>query len=1352
MISQSPAQYIIAIGASAGGMEAIHCFFDHTPLDQVSYVVIQHLSPDHQSRLAELLASHSKQTICLAENEMPVEANRVYVIPNKEYLTIRQGKLYLSDKRDHKGPHMTINTFFNSLASDQGTKAIGVILSGTGNDGCIGIEAIHEAGGWVIAQDPTTAKFAEMPAKAIATGLVNVVLAPQVMADAIQVYVNQKIKPVKALTVPAEDHPSLAEPEEGILVAILDLIKSQLPLDFSDYKRATIFRRIRRRMTHHNFGNTESYLSFLQNNPLELEALAKDFLISVTAFFRDRPAFEMLERDIIPALMDKAGNEPLKIWVAGCATGEEAYSLAILMTEYLQKSRSIGGSAPAREVKIFATDLDQAALAVASKGIYASTIAQDVLPHRLERFFTREEAGYRVTHEIRKMLIFARHDLVKNPPYCNIDLISCRNLLIYLNPVLQKKIFTMLHFGLRQGGYLLLGSGENARLLAPQFLEVDKKWKIYQKSALANTVQFENFAMPETQVYLSPAPLPAALAPGKVPSNGFPSSRLLAESVSEAVMMHFGQVGLCLDETRQVIQSFGDLTPYLLPKVFNLHLPDLLPGSLLVAFSTAFNRAIESDLPVTIGGVQNDLDPDTTFQLVVKPFGKGKNGQKLLLLLLSPDHHADTADPPAERFDPGEQTRQHLIYLEGELRVTRDHLQIALDKLESNTENMQSFNEELLSANEEMQSGNEELQSVNEELQTINAEHQLKIWELTELNDDLNNYFRSNVSGQLFVDEELLLKKFSPAAVQHINLRESDIGRPLHHITTNIEFETIVKDIQVVIQSKETITREVQSTTGHWYQVMVMAYIRQAGHLPAGAMVTFYDITDLVKAREKIEQTTRRLQLITDALPVLIGYMDTDQKYRFANLAYQDWFGQQPEELLGRSIREVVGEQSYQDIKGYIERALVGERLDFEITMPHNRLNTTRHIHTSYIPDNQEGKIVGFYTMVTDVTEQVESRREVDRQWQQLHTLFMEAPVPIVIMDGVSLVFQLINPAYQKIFPGRALLGKPLMEAIPELKNTPIPAILEQVYRTGIPYEAHEMPLMLARRPGEPLEKIYWNFTYQARRNQQGAVNGIVIFCQDVTEQVTARRILEESQQQTQVLSEELLVTNKNLSRTNVDLDNFVYTASHDLRSPINNIKGLLGLLSHSVAGQLDANSTQILSMADNSVAKLLHVIGDLTEIAKVQQDFEGEKEEISFRNELDDVLIELAEPIEQSGALITQHIEKDTLVYARKNLRSILYNLLSNALKYRSPERVPEVQLFFGTRRGKPVLEVRDNGLGLKPEQVAKLFTIYKRFHNHVEGTGIGLFMIKRMVENSGGGIEVDSREGQGTTFTVHF
>lgn len=444
-MSNSVPHHIIAIGASAGGLEELNIFFDHTPLDGVAYVIVQHLSPDFKSHLVELLANHSKLQVKEAENNMLVATNIVYLIPNDKFMTIKSGHLMLTEKGRNNGLNLTVNRFFNSLAADFGNRAIGVVLSGLGADGTEGIIAIKNAGGMAIARNPETSEYNSMPFNAIATGEIDYVLEPQEMPQAIEDYI--KIQ---------EDLLANNADDEKNADAILAYIKENSPLDFVEYKLPTILRRIKRRASFNNCINLTKYLEFLKSTPEEVEAPTKEFLISVTSFFRDKEAFASLQKNIIPKILENLNPEDeFKLWVTGCATGEEAYSIAILIAEQLT------GKFKNTIVKIFATDIDTAALAHAAKGIYKSNIKKVVSAQRLQNYFTYDGKNYIIRPEIRKMVIFALHDLVKSPPYCNMHFISCRNLLIYMNPTLQKKVFLLLLFGLKMEGYLFLGLSEN---------------------------------------------------------------------------------------------------------------------------------------------------------------------------------------------------------------------------------------------------------------------------------------------------------------------------------------------------------------------------------------------------------------------------------------------------------------------------------------------------------------------------------------------------------------------------------------------------------------------------------------------------------------------------------------------------------------------------------------------------------------------------------------------------------------------------------------------------------------------------------------------------------------------------
>jgi two-component system CheB/CheR fusion protein len=832
----SQPHHIIAIGASAGGMEEIFSFFDHTPLDNVSYVIVQHLSAEFKSRMSELLDKHSKLLIKEAQNGMPVLCNEVYLIPNDKFMTIRDGSLYLTHKEKVRGPHLTINTFFTSLAADCGKKAIGVILSGLGSDGTEGAQLIKENGGMIIARNPANSAFGSMPANVIATGVVDLVLEPEQMPDAIEGYV----KNIGELLSAAAD-------DDENLKSIIDLIKENSMLDFSDYKQSTILRRTKRRASYGNFSTLSSYLNFLKDSPEELETLSKDFLISVTSFFRDKAAFEFMEANVLPDIIGKLRpDEELKLWVAGCATGEEVYTLAMLVCEQLQ------GKHQSTVVKIFATDIDSAALAHAGKGLYNQNIEQDVSKERLEKYFTREGEQYRVKPDIRRMVIFAQHDLVKNPPYCNMHLISCRNLLIYMTPVLQKKIFTMLKFGLKMNGYLFLGSSENPTSILKDLEVIHKKWKIYRNLESKRGVNLDAFSLPNlSEVQRKPARLSEEFSS----RNGNPD---IVEAMMQNLTLNSKSLSVCINEDQQVIKSYGDTGRFLLQKHFTTNLLELLPKPLAVVLNTLSKRAIELDSTVSAGNINLKMDQEV-FSVTLKVAPLDIKGEPKLLMVTIAEEPIGTDLLAVPVFNEQHYLSEYTQNLEEEIRDLKEKLNLSYERLDASNENMQSFNEELISANEEMQSTNEEMQSVNEELHTINADHQLKNKELQEINDDLNNYFRSNVNGQLFINNDLELMRFSPGTVKQINLQESDIGRPLNHISTNIKLESIIPDIEKVLDKGIVITKEIETNNGKWYQSMTMPYVRQADNQNSGAVITFNDITALKSAQQELNQKNKIL-------------------------------------------------------------------------------------------------------------------------------------------------------------------------------------------------------------------------------------------------------------------------------------------------------------------------------------------------------------------------------------------------------------------------------------------------------------------------------------------------------------
>ena len=1049
--------FIIAIGASAGGMEAIHLLFDHTPQDGVAYVIIQHLSPDHKSFMSELLAKHSKLKITVAENEMFVETNHVYLMPQGKNMTIKNRRLFLTDLKPYQ-PNKSIDIFFDSLAESHKEKSIAVILSGTGTDGTKGIASIKKNGGFVIVQDPQSAKFEGMPKSAIDSGYVDVILSPDLIPEEIILHLKSNDLENDFSEQASEDH-------ESDLLKILGLIQKHTPLDFSEYKRPTIVRRIILRMAKNKMTSIAEYVAFLEANPSEISNLAKEFLISVTKFFRDKEAFELIKEKVIPEIVEnKLQVDTFKVWVVGCATGEEAYSLAILISEHLtEKKKNL-------EVKIFASDIDKAALQHASKGIYPARIENEVSSERLSKFFTKQgDHHYKVRDNIRKMLIFADHDIVKQPPYGKIDLISCRNLLIYINPILQKKILTSLHFCLNLGGYLFLGPSESLGDLKKSFIELDKKWRIFKCIEMARNFRDTTYSTPGFERQSE------SVSQASNSQKNSEKGNLLDLFKHSLLQISGYEAAIWINADLKIVQSLGDYEKYLLPKLFNFNLLEMLPDELSIATSTTIRQALKSNQESGVKKVSFNRDNKShSVNVLVKPFlSDGGTVPDYFLVLFTDDNTKKILQPASINFEKEAQVLQHLEDLKEELAETKQKLTVANSALEESNDNISSYNEELISSNEEMQSVNEELQSVNEELQTVNNEYQLKIKELAELNDDLNNYFRSTVNAQLYVDQDLILRKFTPSAILQINLKESDIGRAISDITTNIRFSTVITDIEKVIVSSELVKKEVQTLDGRWYQMMVIPYVRQQDNRNEGVIITFNDITELKKVQDK-------------------------------------------------------------------------------------------------------------------------------------------------------------------------------------------------------------------------------------------------------------------------------------LSRINDEHKTFIYSVSHDLRGPLGNLKTCISLLK----AELEPQSTDLLelvNMTDNSIANLSNIIRELTDVVKIETEIDV-PEKVKLRDLLNEVEMTLKDRFVNLTYKINYDLKEPEIQFSKKNLRSILFNILSNAMKYRSPERELEVTIRTENLNGELLLSIQDNGLGIEESQRSKIFGAFHRAHDHVEGIGVGLYLVKKIINNAGGDITVDSEVGKGSNFKVYF
>jgi len=818
--------YTVGVGASAGGLDAIKELFENTPDNTgFSFIIIQHLSPDHKSLMAELLGKHTNMPAIEAEDGMTLQPNCIYVIPNRKFITIEQGKLRLQEKVKSKAPNNAIDVFFNSLAAECRENAVGIVLSGTGSDGTRGIEAIKRNGGTVIVQDPVTALFDGMPSNAIATGIADLVLPPESMADELIQLLNES---------PAvRSFHAQNERAEFILRDIMLKIRSGTSLDFSYYKRPTLFRRLSKRMSELGITKIEDYQNYLDTNIEEVHVLSKEFLINVSSFFRDMEAFEILRTIVIPSIMrNKKQDDMIKAWSVACSTGEEAYSLAILFKEHLVKNKL-----PDLTVKIFATDIDRDALETASRGFYSKAIAQDVSSDYLDKYFIDEANGYRIHPDIRKMVVFSYHDILKDPPFSRMDFISCRNMLIYIDPPQQREILKKLHFALNIDGYLFLGNSENVGTLKTVVQEVDKKWKIYKCLTKTQLPDHDSIFGPLEKRAMPQGP------PAAKPKNAL---QHIPDLFNQTILEENKFAGIFINSDFEVKQAVGNYKHFLdFPEAgFNFNLLKLVKPDLSVSLSIAIRKAIKDKAKVVVKDVKvRDEKGEKKVSIIVKPHLDQRDYiQSFLFVVLS---ERAESEPGEVHYTTGSlMAEDRVMAAEKELAETRANLQALIEEVETSNEELQSANEEMISTNEELQSTNEELQSLNEELHTVSAEHQQKIKELTELNDDLNNYFRNSDTGQILIDRKLIIRKFTPAVSRMINLIDSDINRSIIDITTKIKNYDLLGDIKQVMNNETGIEKEIMLHDGAQYLMRINPYLRQDGSAD-GVVINFIDVTQM---------------------------------------------------------------------------------------------------------------------------------------------------------------------------------------------------------------------------------------------------------------------------------------------------------------------------------------------------------------------------------------------------------------------------------------------------------------------------------------------------------------------------
>lgn len=831
MKSAAP-NFYVGIGASAGGLEALESFVKMLkPNAGMAYIIIQHLSPDYKSLMSEILSKKTELSVSQVEEGMIVEADHVYLIPPKMNLKIFNGRLTLLEHDQAKrGVNYPIDTFLQSLAEDQGRNSIGIILSGTGSDGTRGLRSIKEAAGLTLVQDIESAAFDGMPRSAIDAGLADFILTPGQMPDQLLNYANHPIKSE------FKNKKNILHDEDALTRLFIQL-RDRNGVDFSQYKPATVLRRIERRITINQVEDIEEYTRFVNRYPSEINLLFKELLIGVTNFFRDPDAYDALAKKHIPTLLQKQekSHEEIRIWCAGCSTGEEAYTIAILLNEAL-KERDIK-----REIKVFATDVDKDAITYASAGQYPASISADVPGHILEKYFQANEQGFQVVRSIRESIVFAQHNLLKDPPFTKIDIVSCRNLLIYLQPSCQKKVMGLFNFSLVPDGILFLGSSETVGESEGLFIALDNKWKILKSKGIKRLAYEQQGALlfdpsKNSSLYVNRAV--ASPAP-----RDFVYDRLL-ERFLNVIADQYIPFGLLVNSSGELLHIVGDSRHFLRVPSGKLQtdISKLLIKELAIPVSTGIQKVIRDQAMLSYSNIRI-ADGDKVVQLKICPV-PGKPTMEPLIAVFIEDIIGEEDRPKERSFDISKATEQRIIDLENELQFTKESLQATVEELETSNEELQATNEELLASNEELQSTNEELQSVNEELFTVNAEYQTKISELTESNNDLDNFISIVHMPTIYLDENLEIRRITPEAKSIFKLIDSDIGRPLSHIAhdlVNIDLDKIVSCCQ---KEGSECAKRVKDLKGKEFFMRVIPY-KIAHHSYSGVVISFFDLTYL---------------------------------------------------------------------------------------------------------------------------------------------------------------------------------------------------------------------------------------------------------------------------------------------------------------------------------------------------------------------------------------------------------------------------------------------------------------------------------------------------------------------------
>ncbi|WP_167855241.1 chemotaxis protein CheB [Hymenobacter wooponensis] len=921
---------IVGLGGSAGSLEALELFFVNLPSRTgAAFVVVTHLGPQ-QSELAKVLQSFTPLLVQEATDGMRVRPDHVYVIPPSHELSLLHGNLLLLAPTQPQSSRLPIDFFFQSLAKDAQDRAVCIILSGLGSDGTIGLKMVMENFGMVMVQQPDTALFDSMPRSAIATEFVDFVLPPEDMPTKLLEYIERPLvtRPPRELSPESKSKPAHA------LQKIFMLIRGQTGHDFTYYKRNTLFRRIERRMNSHQIKEFTHYVRYLQEHPQEVDLLFKELLIGVTKFFRDQEAYESLRSQLIPVLIKKPADSTVRVWAPGASTGEEAYSLAMLLQECLDHVD------PHKylKIQIFATDINPEGIDYARLGLYPENIAGDVSPERLRRFFHKVDGGYQIRKEVRDVVVVALHNLSKDAPFTKLDLLCCRNLLIYLSSDLQRNLLPIFHYSLNPGGLLFLGPSENVTGFQDLFIPLDIKWKISRRSeSVASLTRLANFPFSLTRHPAAPAH-PVGIMNASTPRR---ESGAFATLVQKVLLRYYAPPAVVINGKGDILFVNGRTGKYLepAPGLSGMNLFDMAREELNFEISGAVHRATQSRQDAVLEEVR--LKTETGYEmlrLTVKYLAEPDTLAGLLMVVFE-DLSQPKRNPRRKKMSDQEPDGRDavVVALEKELKYTKYRLQTTIEEMESSVEELKSTNEELQSANEELQSTNEEamtnkeeMQSLNEELMTLNMQYLSKTDELSQAANDMKNLLDSTELAIIFLDNEMVIKRFTPPVARIINLLPTDVGRPIMHFANNLQHTTLADDVQLVLNRLLTLESSIQTKNGEWYVMRILPY-RTLDNYISGAVITFTEVTGMKRLEQELQESARFAESIIETVREPLLALDRDLRVLTVSKAFSTLFRVDGETIKGESINTFGGGAwSQPDLHRRLLKLLNNEAREFD--------------------------------------------------------------------------------------------------------------------------------------------------------------------------------------------------------------------------------------------------------------------------------------------------------------------------------------------------------------------------------------------------------------------------------------